>query len=106
MKQIALEPVLTFTDQFISRSASFQNPDHRLALSKTGPETDLALPLTLTTLPQLLLWVVNSKWTIFDGGGDRFKGSVDEDDAYTPTLLSSHALDPQDGWHSVLLPLR
>lgn len=33
---------MTFIDQFVSRSAIFQNPDHRLAQGKTGQEPDLA----------------------------------------------------------------
>lgn len=37
------ESVMTFIDQFVSRSAIFQNPDHRLAQGKTGQEADLAL---------------------------------------------------------------
>lgn len=34
--------IMTFMDQFVSRSAIFQNPDHRLAQGKTGQEADLA----------------------------------------------------------------
>lgn len=36
------EPVMTFSDEFVSRSAMLQNPDHKLAPGKTGQEADLA----------------------------------------------------------------
>lgn len=36
------EPVMTFLDEFVSRSAILQNPDHRLTLGKTRQEADLA----------------------------------------------------------------
>lgn len=66
---------MTFIDQFVSRSAIFQNPDHRLAQGKIGQEADLAPDFWPDSdschlaLASALGCELN-KWSIFGGVGD------------------------------------
>lgn len=90
---------MTFIDMFISRSAIFQDPDHRLALGKTGQEADLAPdpwpdPCILPPCLASALGFELNKWSTFGGSGDGdLRDPDDEDAASTVTLPSWDALD-------------
>lgn len=64
---------MTFIDQFVSRSAIFQNPDHRLAQGKMDRKQIQTFGLTLDSCHLALASALGcelNKWSTFGGVGD------------------------------------